>query len=314
MFAAASALSFVACSAEVAESSFDSPLPWHASEASYEKLDYTVAVYNTEKGVTDDKRVIVGDGTLSFTLEEGAQNGYTALSMEFSVTYRNEDAAGEDKGLTDTIRSTVYFEPNSLTASSVNKEVVLATRKGKTNLSYTITADYFETHKATFKYTAQDGAKEKTRTLPRDAVRDNEMMFFLARAQEIGKGSSTTFQMVNLYDTFNSGELAEYRMVVNGTAESKMDIGDFVKDFGIEAVTDEESGKTSYPVTCITTSLSINAEKHGPSYTVLYAKDAFLQGEAKHNKIPVKIEYSSYNGLDPYRMTTYTLRACSITK
>ena len=312
MLAAASALSAIACSQEVPESSFDNPLPWHVSEASYEKLDYTVAVYNTEKGVTDDKRVIIGDGTLSFTLEEGKQNGYTMLSMDFSVTYHNDDAAGIDKRLTDKISSTVYFEPKSLNASSMEKKVALADRENRTNLSYSLSADYFGTHKATFLYTKQSGAKEKTRSLPRDAVRDNEMLFFLARAQEISKSSSTNFKIVNLYDTFNTGELKEYRMVLNGTAESKLDIGDFVKDFGIEAVTDED--KTTYPVTCVTTTLSINDEKRGPSYTVMYAKDSFKKGEEEHKKIPVKIEYSSYNGLNPYRMTTYTLSGCSFEK
>ena len=312
LLAATTAFSFVACSTEIAESAFDSKLPWHASDSSYEKLDYTVAVYNTEKGESEDKRVIIADGTLSFTLEEGKQNGYTMLYMDFSVTYRNEELAGADKNKTDKITSTVYFEPNSLAASAMQKTVNLADREGKKNLSYAVTADYFDTHRALFKYTKQDGAKEKTRRLPRNAVHDNEMLFFLARAQGISKSSSTNFKMLNLYDTFNTGELAEYRISVTGSSERKVNIGDFVKDFGIQAVTEE--GVTAYPVTCITTTLAINAEKHGPSYTVLYAKDAFKQGAEEHKKIPIKMDYSSYQGSNPYRHTSYTLSACSFAK
>ncbi|MCH5155465.1 MAG: hypothetical protein J1F69_02560 [Clostridiales bacterium] len=309
--AAATAFSFAACSSEVQESDFDNPLPWHVSDASYERLEYGVAIYNTQKGEAEDKREQIADGTLVFTLEEGVDQGHTRLSMDFSVTYRQTELAGKDKGLTDTINSTVYFEPNSLSAREMQKTVTLADRENTKNNSYTITADYFGTHKATFNYFKQDGG-QKTRSLPRDAKHDNEMMFFLARAQGLGKNASSNFKMVNLFDTFNTGELKEYRMYVTCGSERKLDIGDFVKDFGIEAVTDND--KTTYPVTCIATTLKINDEKSGPAYTVLYAKDAFTQGEAKHKKLPVKIDYSSYNGSKPYRHTTYTLSACSFTK
>lgn len=312
--AATTAFSFAACSTEQAESSFDSPLPWHVSDSSYEKLEYSVAIYDTQKSEKEGEREKIADGTMTFTLEEGKDKGYTMLEMNFSVTYLKTDYAGDDAGLTDKIESSVLFEPNSLATKSMHKKVTLADRKDQDNLSYEITADYFDTHKATFKYFKQDGAKEKTRSLPRDTCRDNEMMFFVARAQSISKSSSTNFKMVNLYDTFNTGETAEYRMAVTGSSERKTDLGDWVKDYGITAVTDEKSGKTSYPVTCITTSIQINNEKHGPSYTVLYAKDAFKAGTAEHKKLPVKIDYSSYSGNKPYRLTSYTLTACSFTK
>ena len=312
VIAATAAFPLVACSTETPESAFDSPLPWHVSDASYEKLDYTVAVYNTENGAADDKRVQIGEGVLSFTLEEGKQNGYTLLGMDFSVTYYSADAAGKDKGLTDTITSSVYFEPNSLTASSMQKDVNLADREDETNLSYSISADYFNAHEATFLYTKQKDAAKQTLSLPRNAVRDNEMLFFLARAQAIGAGSGSNFKMVNLYDSFIAGKVQEYRMGVSGVAERKTVIGDFVKDFGIEQVT--ENDKTAYPVNCVSVSIAISGEKHGPSYSVLYATGPFVQGEQKHNKIPISIEYSSYIGANPYRLTTYTLSACSFTK
>ena len=312
--AATTAFSFVACSTETAESSFDSPLPWHVSDSSYEKLEYSVAIYNTQKSEKEDERVQIADGTMTFTLEEGADQGYTKLDMSFTVTYLNIDAADNDAGLKDEINSTVYFEPNSLAAKSMDKTVKLADRKDTKNLSYEIHADYFDTHKATFKYTEQNDAKVTTRSLPKDICRDNEMMFFVARAQSISKESSTNFKMINLYDSFNSGKTAEYRMAVNCSSERKLDLGDWVKEYGIQAVTDEKTSKTTYPVTCFSTTIAISDEKHGPSYAVMYAKDSFKVGAAEHKKLPVKISYSSYNGSNPYRLTTYTLTGCSFTK
>lgn len=312
--AATTAFSFVACSTETAESAFDSPLPWHVSDASYEKLEYNVAIYNTQKSEKEGEREKIADGTMTFTLEEGKEQGYTMLGMNFTVTYLKTDSAGADAGLTDKIESTVFFEPNSLAAKSAYKKVDLADRKDQKNLSYEINADYFGTHKATFKYFKQDGAKEKTRKLPHDTCRDNEMMFFAARAQKLSKSSSTNFKMINLYDSFNTGKTVEYRITVTGSSERKLDIGDWVQNYGIKAVTDEKSGKTTYPVTCYTTSLMINDEKHGPSYSVMYAKDAFTVGSAEHKKLPVKIDYSSYTGSNPYRLTTYTLTSCSFSK
>ncbi|MDE5562426.1 MAG: hypothetical protein K2J01_02630 [Clostridiales bacterium] len=312
--AATTAFSFVACSTEVAESAFDSPLPWHVSDSSYEKLEYSVNVYNTQKGEKESEREKIGDGTLTFTLEEGADQGYTKLDMSFTVTYLNIDGAGEDRGLTDKIESTVSFEPNSLAAKSMEKTVTLADRKNEQNLSYKIKADYFETHKATFQYFKQDGAQEKTMSLPHDICRDNEMMFFLARAQAISNESSTNFKMVNLYDSFNSDKNVEYRMAVNGSSERNVDLGDWVKDFGIKAVEGENTGKITYPITCITTTISINDEKRGPAYTVLYAKDAFTVGAAEHKKLPIRIDYSTYTGSKPYRLTSYMLKSCSFAK
>ncbi|MDE7405443.1 MAG: hypothetical protein K2M89_01035 [Clostridiales bacterium] len=312
--AATTAFSFVACSTETAESSFDSPLPWHVSDSSYEKLEYTVEIFNTEKSEKESERIKIADGTMTFTLEEGADQGYTKLDMDFTVKYSNVDGAGNDAGLTDKIESTVSFEPNSLAAKSMYKKVTLADRKDSKNLSYEITADYFDTHKATFKYFLQEGAKQKTRSLPKDTCRDNEMMFFVARAQKLSKDASTNFKMINLYDTFNSGETVEYRMTVACTSTRKIDLKEWVQEYGIAAVENEKTGETTYPVNCYTTTLQINDDNHGPEYTVMYAKDAFKVGEDEHKKLPIKISYSSYNGSKPYRLTTYTLSACSFTK
>lgn len=312
--AAAMVMPLAACSTEQPESAFDSTLPWHATAVSYEKLDYSVAVYNTENGEGEAERTKIGDGTLTFILDEGTELGYTTLDMSFTVTYINdEEKAGADTGLTDSITSHVVFESNSLAAKEMSKTVDLGDRKNQKNLSYTVTADYFNTHTATLQYTKQTDAAKQTMTLPQNAVRDNEMMFFLARAQEISASNSSNFKMINVFDSFLTGEVAEYRMVVNGLSERAVDLGEWVKDFGIKAA-EEENAQIPYPVNCVTTTLTINADKHGPAYNVLYAKDSFLQGEAEHKKLPIKIDYSSYQGAKPYRLTEYMLSACSFTK
>lgn len=312
--AVASAISLAACSTETPESSFDNPLPWHAAAASYEKLDYTVAVYNTVKSEKETEREKIADGTMSFVLDEGAADGYTTLDMSFTVTYLSTEAAGADAGLTDKIESHVTFEPNSLAAKNMEKTVTLADRKDQVNNSYAITADYFGTHKATLKYTKKDGAKEKSRSLSKDASRDNEMLFFLARAQSISAESSTNFKIINVFDSFLQNETAEYRMTVNGTSTRKLDLGDWVKDFGIKAVENEKDNTVAYPVNCYSTTISINDEKHGPAYNVLYSKDVFTVNGAGHKKLPVKIDYSSYSNSKPYRHTEYKLSAVSFTK
>lgn len=307
--AAVTAISLAACSTEPQESAFDAPLPWNDSVSSYEKLDYTVAVYNTSKGEAESKRVKIGNGTLTFTLDEGATAGYTVLDMSFTVKYDSVDAAGKDAGLTDTITSRVVFEPKSLSAKSMQKSVVLADREGEKNLSYTVTADYFDTHKATLKYTKSDD-KEKTRKLSRDACHDNEMMFFLARAQNIKASSSTMFKMVNIFDMFTYGK-PEYTVGVTCGSERKTDLGEWVKDFGIQAVTDEKTQNTSYPIKSVLATIMINEEEHGPTYSVVYAKDSFKKDNKEHKKLPLKIDYSSYNGSKPYRSTSYTLSSCT---
>lgn len=312
--AAASALTFVGCGAEQAESTFDNPLPWHDSASgSYERLDYTTAIYDTTKGASESTRVRIADGSVRFVLAESA-DGYTRIDMSFTVTY-TADAPAPDAGLTDTITSAVEFASNSLAVRSMHKELALADREGRENLSYTLDADYFGAHTATYLATRTENAAPQTIALPQDTCRDNEMMFYLARAQSIGSSSSTMFRMVNVFDSFNNGSLTEYEMTVAGSEnKSTIDIGDWVSEFGVAAVTNELSGKTSYPVSCYTATISINAEKHGPPYIVMYSENPFKQGDVEHRKIPVSISYSEYLGSSPQRYTEYTLSGCSFVK
>ncbi len=312
---AVTALSACACSTAQPESTFDSPRPWQddikvALDGSYEKLDYAVAVYDTTGGATDDKRVKIADGKMTFALSEPVSGDFTTLEMSFSVTYA-ADAPAPDAGLTDTIVSRVLFSTNSLAAKEMQKTVTLADRDGVQNLSYELTADYFGTHEATFRYIASDEAA-RTLALKEDTCHDNEMLFFLARAQTLAPEGTTMFRTVNIFDSFYNGKLTEYTMLATNSAELvSLDIGDWVKDFGIEAVTDEQSGETTYPVPCYNTSVGINAERHGPPYVVNYAEKPFVRGEKSHAKLPIRIGYSQYENSRAFRYTEYTLTACS---
>lgn len=49
---------------------FDSPRPWHVSADAYEKLDYTVNVYDTSNGSEEQNRVLIANGTANYTLSD----------------------------------------------------------------------------------------------------------------------------------------------------------------------------------------------------------------------------------------------------
>lgn len=272
LVAAASALALTGCSTEPQESAFDNPLPWQdgASVVSgaYEKLEYSAAVYDTSAG-SDDARVKIADGTLVYTLDES--DGYIHLSMTCNYVY-NDSAPEKDRGKTDNIASKVEFEKNSFAVRRMEKTVDIADRADEVNRSYTVTADYYDAHKATYALTRAEGATQHTLKLPKNTCRDNEMMFFVARAQGLGKGTSTNFKMVNIFDSFANGKLTEYSMLVScAEAKTAVDIGDWVKDRGVAAVTDEATGNVTYPVSCHNASIMINATHHGPPYVVLYS-------------------------------------------
>lgn len=314
---AASVSLLTACSTQPVESAFENPRPWQddisiARNGSYEKLDYAVTVYDTTAGVADDKRIAIAVGTMSFELTESIANEYTTLDMRFSVTY-NDGAPEIDRGLTDTVSSTVRFSTGSLAAQYMQKTVTLADRAGVKNLSYTVTADYHGNQTATL--TTNDQTEAATLPLSKNTCRDNEMMFYLARAQAIAPETSTMFRMINVYQSFVAGKTTEYTLYAQTSAEkTSVNIGDFVKDCGVAAVTDEATGEVSYPVSCYSVNIGRSGTEAGPPYNVLYSENAFTIGEKSHKKIPVKISYSEYKNNRAFRATEYVLSACSFDK
>lgn len=320
--AAALALSLSACS-QPTTVSFDSERPWHDGTASYEKLDYAVAIYDTSKNTSEDKRVLIADGTLSYTLEENTRTQgssvYSELDTSFSVTY-NAAAAEADRGKTDTVTSKVEFHNDSLASSRMTKTVTLADREGADNLSYTLDADYFGTHKAT---RVMNG-NTRTINIPQNTYCDNETMIYLARATGISRGSNTNFYLCNIFDSFLNGSLTNYTMSASSNDSfHKVKLGKWIEPL---VVVEEENGKASetdgeetepvdyYELPCYRVNISISAEKHGPPYCVYYSSKEIEHAGKKHKKVPVKITYAEYSGTTQVRITEYTLTSLSFEK
>lgn len=313
---AVASVALCGCKTPVTES-FEAERPWHDTGASYEKLEYAVNIYDVRDGSEEDKRKTIAQGGIVYELTEQTRVdgsiGYSRLESQFYVTY-NDQAAEADRGLTDRITSSVEFQTDSLITSHMRKSVELADREGATNYSYSLEADYFGTHKATRTMTGTEDAEPQTLDIPNNTYRDNEMMYYLARATAISKNATVNFNMSNIFDSFVKGGFTVYGMTASAAAESvNVDIGDWVKDFGVEAVTDEEQN-TSYPIPCYYVTVMINEAKHGPPHYVYYSEKPFAVGEKKHAKIPVKIFYYEYYGSNAAKMTEFVLTSCSFEK
>ncbi len=321
--AAAAALGLSACSTAPSVV-FDSTRPWHDADTpstaySYEKLEYSVKIYDTTAGSGEAERKEIADGSASFTLDEAHADGtigYTHLDTAFTVTY-NADAGETDGGLTDKMTSHVEFQTDSLTAKYMTKTVTLAPREGKTDLSYTVTADYFGTHKAErVMY-----GKTDTLDIPQGTYNDNEMMFHLARATPLALGASPVFYMTNIFDSFINGSLTKYSMTAS-CGKELIDVKVSESIAKLVCVPPEETekdeseaknadGADDTAVSCYPVSVMISDAEHGPPYSVFYSEKPFKIGEKIHTKIPVKISYSEYSGSKPYRVTEYILTSCA---
>lgn len=291
---------------------FESDRPWHSGELSFEKLGYSVGVYDTTAGTEDDKRVLIADGELVYTLNEKAPDAsniaYTTLDMQMRVTY-NDRAPDADKGKTDKISSTTEFQTASLVASTVAKTVELDNRDGVRNNSYTLNADYFGEKKATINFTSANVTDKLD--IPTGSYYDNETMYYLARATGIELNSNTNFVMVSLFDSFLSDKFDDFNMVASSKADpATVVLGEFAGSFGVEAATADD-GTTYYPVSCLETSIIKNEKLSGPPHYVYYSEKPFTQNGKEHAKIPVKMSYSEYKGNTVVRVTEYILTSCS---
>ena len=306
----AAALALAACTTEPT-AVFDTTRPWHDTGDSYEKLTYAVSVYNTEAGTGKDERVTIASGKVTFVLKENVPTTdtlrHTELTMDMSFTF-NDDAPEADRGCTDEITSRVEWQSESLVTATAEKTVKLQPREGEeTNLSYTIKADYLGEKKAT----REMYGATSTMDIPTGQYYDNEMMFYLARTSSIADNTSLPFKMTTLFDCFETGKYAPYTMLVRTEASKKSeDIGDWVAEFGIEAVTSDD-GTVSYPIACFDSSIVISADRHGPPYYVSYSSVPFKKGDKEHLKLPVRMRYDSYLGGVITRQTEYVLTSCS---
>ena len=312
--AVATVFALCGCNQEVAVV-LDTPSPWHDGNGAYEKLVYSVAIYD---GGSGEERKTLATGELVFELTETTGGAYetSTLDTRYTVTY-TQDADEIERGLTDTVTSSVVFMTDSLHASSSQKTVSLAKRADKLDLSYTVTAEYMgeNAHKATVTMTGYDEPTSTEISIPSGTFYDNEMMYYLARSTKLAANSAQSFRMVNLFDSQNTGKFTNYNMLASVKQDlAKIDVGDWVKDFGVEAVTDEETGAVSYPVSCYETGIYINDSKHGPEHYAFYSEKPFTSNGKAHNKIPVLMHYSEYSTSVLTRYTEYKLVSCSFDK
>ncbi|MCH5163328.1 MAG: hypothetical protein J1G38_07600 [Clostridiales bacterium] len=337
--ALAAATALVACSSDPTMSAFQNPRPWQTSEGdvAYEKLDYTVALYDAKKGTSEEKRVKIADGTLSYTLDYGTQTalgGEASLEMNMSVTY-NDSAPSKDKGLTDTMTSLTRFRTESLEAIGMDKSVTLAVREGeKKNNSYKIAADY-----AKGKATLEMNGNTKTLKGFAEKCWDNELMYYLARATNIKKSSSTLFHMSNLFDCFQKGEYEELTMVAVAKSKlTQLEFDPWIKDYVITkeqeaAEKEEEKNKVTaataqegdgagdgeeqeepYKLPCFCVEIAMNVDESGPSQFVYYSERPIEDGGLRHKKVPVKMSYTLYNGSKAEVVYEYTLSSLSFVR
>lgn len=336
------ATALVACSSEPTMSAFQNPRPWQASEgeAAYESLGYSVAVYDTKKGATDDKRVLIADGTLGYVLsysKQDARGGEATLDMKFNVVY-NDKAPENDVGATDSITSKTLFRTDSLEALSMQKTVTLGARKNEDeskNKSYSIDADYSKG-----KATREMYGKTQTLKNLDEKCWDNELMFYLARATGIKKGSTTNFYMTNLFDCFEKKEYTQLTMVAAAKDKlAQLEFDPWIKDYVItkeqeeaekeeadngeaaQAKTVENDGEgaddaeaSAYTLPCFCVEIAMSVDERGPSHFVYYSERPMEEGGLRHKKVPVKITYAVYQGGKVALQYEYTLTSLSFTR
>lgn len=338
--AVAAATALVACSSDPEMSAFQNPRPWQKAEGdtAYEKLDYSVAIYDTNAGTAKDKRVQIASGTLGFTLqynEQTAIGGNASLDMAYTVTY-NDNAPQKEVGVTDSITSTTLFRTNSLETLSMQKTVSLGKREGEKdgeNKSYTITADY-----SNGKATREMYGKTKKLNIPGGKYWDNEMMYYLARATGIKKNNTTYFKMTNLFDCFEAGEVSELTMMASAQQKfTQLEFDDpWIKDYVItkeqedaekEAEKEKEKSKAAvnadtegdtedevYKVPCYCVAIVMDADDSGPAHYVYYSERPLEDGGIRHKRVPLKITYTQFKGSKATIHYEYTLSSISFVK
>ena len=331
-FASASAL--VACTADPAMSAFQNPRPWQSEgSAVYEKLDYSVSVYDTKKGATEDKRVLIASGDLGFVLEYGEQTslgGEATLDMSFSVKY-NDNAPEKDIGITDTIVSKTTLRTDSLETLSMQKTVTLGERAGETNRSYSITAENGKATRTMYGNTSTLKINGK--------YWDNETMYYLARATDIKKSATTNFYMTGLFDCFEKDEYSQLTMsAAANDSLTKLEFDEWIKDYVItkeqedaekeeekndqetkaaksdEATGGETAEDTPYTVPCYSVAILMATTESGPAHFAYYSERPIEVDGIRHKKVPLKITYAVYDGNSMALYYEYILTSLSFKK
>lgn len=311
--AAALALSLTACGTTGITVAFDDPRPWSGSTG-YEKLVYDVEFYKCDsKGNASD---LIAEGSYSTAIKENTQEinliRYGQVDTAFTLTY-NDNAAENDRGKTDTIKSSVSYQMTSLASYQSQRVYTAGERENDSQfVSHTLNIDYFSGN-------ASRVMNEKTDklTFTPGTFYDNEMFLYLSRAQKMDAGAATSFYMADCFESFISNNLVNYTMS-NSIAKNlvQRDVGSLKSGF-VAPTTEDETPPEPLEGNLVNTllcTLSISSTKGGPPYFIYYSSDNYKIGEVTHSKIPVYFTYSSYGGTVKEYETRYILNSVSFTE
>lgn len=301
------ALVACACGTSAPTLSLDSPAPWvHAGEP---KNAYEKCVYSIERrDVTTD--TVVATGTLTLTIAPAPDSDKSSLTTSMTITY-NDAAPDADRGLTDTINSSVVFAPASLTPEKSYKKIELAPRAGeKTNFSYELTNDY-AAGISTLNYYNRENATSEVRVGDNTLmnVYDNEMIYYVARAAAgIKAEGGGSFANACWFDMHGTGKFA-YRTVSFSCGKEPESMG----TFGFLSPYTADGS-----VAAIKTSLTMSGENSGPSIELWLSSTDFKIGSDdsdKTRKVMIKMattEYDVGQATKKY-VTSYVLSDYSVT-
>lgn len=297
------ALTAAACAGTTPTAPIDNPPPWCTDQSnigsSFERIRYTVEKKDVRLALT------TATGEMTFELSaadpvEGSNYSYSQLATTSSLTF-TEYAAEADRGKTDTVSSVTVFQSEALVPVSSHKEVRLAPRDGRADLSYTIDANYREGK--CLRTLAGETAELGFSGAALAGVYDNEMLVYAVRAfADVRAGGSGTFKLATFFDMFADSKFAPHPMTFSCGAEGSETALSFP---ALSAFLGDDQGSVS----AVSVNISISDALSGPPINVMYSLTPFKSGDKYTRKVPVVITEYTYDvsRSELAYTTTYTI-------
>lgn len=336
-------LGLTACSSGVVhQADLDETKPWETS-SKYEKSVFTVERYKMKRSgkntVTDGDPIAVGTYVteieiLPATADSDSRDTQTKVKNSFTLTYADDERAGANRGLTDTIESECVFSTIGAIPAWSYRKATLAPREGESrNDSHTIFANY-KTSETDINGTTVAGMTsqiswhdtQSTLTISTSGqVFDNEQLYYMLRAfKNTAAEGSETFQLSNLFDAHNAGSYSVYNMSLSIAEEKEtLFVDESFTQFSTQSQNDKgetlesiaSDGNGHAKVECIKGSVGINATNSGPADTVYFSNVPFrIDDNNKTNKVIMKIIRKQYSGAEETYNILYTLQSYTTTK
>ncbi len=291
--------SLFACAAAPAIYEFDADKPWGVNET-YEKCVYDIKIVErvrSGKETTDGDILADGNATYELTQYRDRESGelYVDLKLTHTVTYRDIDKAGADRGLTDTVESEVVFTTEGCGVISSYKKEVYAPRKSDDKFQ-TMVYDY----EAVADYNSGKASLKKNKNVDENGVKsedyesvtefdlisgsqsfDNEQLYYVARAlKNTAPKNSQSLSLSNLYEIPDKmdkkGKYKNTNVTVQTAEETS--VITLSESFAKNYLSPAENG--NYDVNCMRTSLTRNDTYSGPAFT-LYMTEPGVKFERK---------------------------------